>query len=80
MKEKLNYTEAYEELQQIVDEMERAEVTIDQLDEKIKRAAELLKICRAKLFDTEKSVTDVLKTLETELDQSADLEEKKMEL
>ena len=34
MKEKINYTDAFEELQIIVAEMEKGEITVDQLSEK----------------------------------------------
>ncbi len=57
---KVKYTEAYSELKQIVEEMENSEITIDDLDEKIKRAAALLKICKEKLYETESSVKSVL--------------------
>lgn len=58
-----SYTKAYDELQEIVSEMENSEITIDDLDVKIKRAAELLKICKDKLYSTEKNVQDVLEEI-----------------
>jgi len=60
MAEEITYTEAYNELQEIVNEMENSEITIDLLDSKIKRASELLKICKDKLFKTEKNVQKIL--------------------
>ena len=54
MSEEITYTRAFEELQEIVAEMENSEITIDELDGRIKRASELLKICKDKLFSTEK--------------------------
>lgn len=63
MTEEISYTEAHKELQEIVSEMENSEITIDDLDTKIKRAAVLLKICKDKLFKTEKSVQDVLEEI-----------------
>lgn len=63
MNKKPNYTEAFNELQEIVSEMENSEIGIDLLDTKIKRAAELLKICKDKLYKTEKSVKDVLEEI-----------------
>ena len=35
----MNYTEAYEELQQIISDIESGEVSVDLLSEKVKRAA-----------------------------------------
>lgn len=63
MAKKLSYSEAYAELQQIVAEIENAEIGIDILDEKIKRAAVLLKICTDKLHKTEETVTTVLEEI-----------------
>lgn len=56
----MNYTEAFAELQKIVSDMEDSKITIDELDVKIKRASELLKICKDKLFKTEKTVQKIL--------------------
>ncbi len=60
MTKQTSYTEAYNELQEIVSEMENAEINIDQLDEKIKRASYLLKICKDRLYKTEQNVKKVL--------------------
>ncbi len=60
MPEDITYTEAFEELKKIVEEMENSEITIDLLDSKIKRAAELLKICKDKLYNTEQNVQKIL--------------------
>jgi exodeoxyribonuclease VII small subunit len=58
------YTEAFEELQQIVSQIEEGEISIDELSEKVKRAAWLIRICKAKLTSTEEDVNQVLKELE----------------
>ncbi|MEP6260377.1 MAG: exodeoxyribonuclease VII small subunit [Gillisia sp.] len=63
MGKKITYTEAFAELQEIVTEIENEEIGIDLLESRIKRASELLKICRDKLYKTEKSVTDILKEI-----------------
>lgn len=63
MKKKLTYTDAFSELQEIVSEMENSENGIDLLESKVKRASELLKICREKLYTTEKNVEEVLKEI-----------------
>jgi exodeoxyribonuclease VII small subunit len=63
MTKKISYTEAFNELQEIVSEMENSEISIDQLDTRIKRASELLKICKDKLFKTEKNVQEVLEEI-----------------
>lgn len=64
MSESPNYTAAFEELQQIVNEIEEGEISVDELSTKVKRAAELIAICRNKLTATEGDVNKILKELE----------------
>ena len=67
MKEKMSYTAAFEELQQIVSEMEKGEITVDQLSEKVQRAAVLIHICKEKLTSTELDVKKVLLELDSDV-------------
>jgi exodeoxyribonuclease VII small subunit len=60
-----DYSKAFEELQNIVSEIERGEISVDELSEKVKRAALLIKICKSKLTSTEEDVTRILKELES---------------
>jgi len=64
MEKKKTYEEAYEELQEIVKEIESGEISVDLLSEKVKRAGELIRFCKEKLFKTEQEVNDVLKAIE----------------
>ena len=64
MKEQPNYAEAFEELQQIVSEIEEGQISVDELSEKVKRAAALINICKAKLTSTEEDVNKILKDLD----------------
>lgn len=64
MSEELTYTDAFEELQQIVTEIEQGEISVDELSEKVKRASKLIKICRSKLSSTEEDVNEILKDLQ----------------
>ena len=57
---KMNYTEAFEELQEIVRKMENADISIDELSEKIKRASLLIKICKDKLLKTEEEINVII--------------------
>jgi exodeoxyribonuclease VII small subunit len=66
MAEKISYTQAFEELQQIVEEIENGQISVDELSEKVKRAAMLIKICKQKLTSTEEDVNKILKELEGE--------------
>ncbi len=60
----ITYTEAFEELQQIVTDMEEGEIGVDELSEKVKRAATLIRICKEKLYHTETDVKQILDELE----------------
>ena len=58
------YTEAFEELQEIVSDMEDGNISVDELAEKVKRATVLIRVCKAKLSATEGDVQKILKELE----------------
>ena len=64
MSEQISYTQAFTELQSIVTEIEEGEITVDVLSEKVKKAAELIKICKTKLTTTEEDVNKILKELD----------------
>jgi exodeoxyribonuclease VII small subunit len=64
MSEELSYTKAFDELQTIVSEIEQGEISVDDLSEKVKRAAMLIRICKTKLTTTEEDVARILKDLE----------------
>lgn len=63
MNDKINYTIAFDELQKIVTEIEQGEITVDELSQKVKRASELIKVCKTKLTTTEEDVHKILKEL-----------------
>lgn len=63
IKETYTYSEAFEELQTIVREIEQGEILIDELSEKVKRAKSLIAICKSKLTETEKDVSKLLANL-----------------
>ena len=60
----MTYARAFEELQAIVTEIELGQITVDILSEKVKRAAELITICKTKLTSTEEDVNQILKELD----------------
>lgn len=64
MSKQPNYTEAYNELQTIIADIEDGQISVDELSEKVKRAAMLIKICKQKLNSTEEDVNKILKELE----------------
>ncbi|XOV66073.1 MAG: exodeoxyribonuclease VII small subunit [Fluviicola sp.] len=64
MSEQPKYTEAFEELQQIVADIEDGEISVDELSVKVKRASELIKICKEKLTATDSDISKILENLE----------------
>jgi len=62
--EQINYQQAFDELQAIVTEIEQGEISVDELSEKVKRAAFLIKACKTKLTSTEEDVNNILKELD----------------
>jgi exodeoxyribonuclease VII small subunit len=64
MSKQPNYKEAYEELQTIIADIEDGQISVDELSEKVKRAALLINICKQKLHSTEEDVNKILKELE----------------
>lgn len=65
MSDKINYADAFKELQEIVSQIEEGEISVDELSEKVKRAAKLIKICKTKLTTTEEDVDKILKELDS---------------
>ena len=51
-----SYEEAMEELQKIADQLQEETIGVDELSERVKRAAELINICKAKLRSTEADI------------------------
>ena len=64
MTDKPAYSEAFQELQEIVADIEDGQTDVDALSEKVKRAAELIRICKEKLRSTSEDVQQILKELE----------------
>jgi exodeoxyribonuclease VII small subunit len=62
-KKSISYKEAVEELELILQELEQNETDIDELTLKVKRAAELIGFCKSKLFETDKEIDKILKSL-----------------
>ena len=56
----MDYEKAIKEIETIVDQMERNELDIDQLAEKLKEAKRLIKECKDKLYKTNEEVKAVL--------------------
>ena len=62
----LTYKDAIEELNCLVRDLQSDEIDVDQLSEKVKRAAVLIKFCKSKLRDTDEEVKKVLEELDVD--------------
>ena len=60
MSKETKYEAAYAELQAIVHKMENDELDIDQMSEQLKRAQELIKLCKDKLTKTDEEIKKIL--------------------
>jgi len=60
MSKDIKYEAAYAELQAIVRKMENDELDIDQMSEQLKRAQELIKLCKDKLTKTDEEIKKIL--------------------
>ena len=60
MAKEIKYEAALAELQTIVHKMENDELDIDQMSEQLKRAQELIKLCKDKLIKTDEEIKKIL--------------------
>ena len=56
----MKYEEAIKELEAIVSQIEKNELDIDQLTERLKEAKELVKLCKDKLYKTDEEIKSML--------------------
>ena len=57
---KQSYKEAFTELEEILLKIESDELNVDDLTAQVKRAAELIKFCKSKLFETESEIKKII--------------------
>lgn len=60
----LSFRAAMEELEGILERIEGEEIDIDRLAEELRRAAQLLDLCRGKIRKAEVEVTQIVQSLE----------------
>jgi len=64
-KQKLTYTEAVAELEQILAELENnSEVNMDVISEKVKRAAVLMEFCKKQLHELDEELEKMMEQLD----------------
>lgn len=60
----LGYAEAVDELEEILAELDGDEVDVDRLAERVRRAADLVQLCRERLQSAQVEVTRIVADLE----------------
>ncbi|HBB92179.1 MAG: exodeoxyribonuclease VII small subunit [Bacteroidetes bacterium GWF2_49_14] len=60
----LSYRQAIREIESILGKIEKQDLDVDELAEKLKRVNELIRLCKKKLFTAEKEVEKILKEME----------------
>lgn len=58
--ESLSYTDAYNELQEIVKKMENSDISVDELTKYIERASFLINFCKERITKTETEVNKII--------------------
>ena len=61
----IGYTDAMAELGDILDELERDDLDVDLLAERVKRASELIKLCRSRIARAQADVDTIVIDLES---------------
>ena len=65
----LSFRAAMDELEGILERIEGEEIDIDRLAEELRRAAQLLDLCRGKIRKAEVEVTQIVQSLEQVADE-----------
>jgi exodeoxyribonuclease VII small subunit len=63
-KTNLNYKEAYSRLEDILYKLENNELNVDDLTANVKKASELIKFCKSKLFETESEIEKIIEEID----------------
>ena len=64
MNHSISYSQAIEELENLLSEIERSEITVDSLTEKVRRATFLIGVCKSALQITEQEVKSILEEMD----------------
>ena len=65
-KQQISYAEAIKQVEEILEKIENEELDVDELSANVKKAADLLKICKTKLHDTEEEIQKILDEMNKE--------------
>ena len=60
----ISYAKTIKQIEEILEKIENEELDVDELTANVKKAADLLKICKSKLHDTEEEIQKILDEIE----------------
>ena len=63
-KKEKSYTESIKELENILARIESEELDVDMLTQEIKKASELIKTCKEKLYKTDEQIKKILDNID----------------
>ncbi len=66
MAKTINYKKAFDSLKNIFDELQNGEIGVDDLEQKLIKASEYIKICKKILKKQEAKISDILREIEKE--------------
>jgi exodeoxyribonuclease VII small subunit len=69
-KKPVKYSEAIEELNSILRDLESERIDVDEVSIKVKRATELIKLCREKIEHTELEVRKIVKEFDKDVSKN----------
>jgi exodeoxyribonuclease VII small subunit len=69
-KKPIKYSEAAQELTAILEDLESENIEVDEVSLKVKRAVELIKLCREKIENTELEVRKIVKEFEKDSNET----------
>lgn len=69
-KKEVKYSQAVDELNQILADLEAERIDVDQVSTKVKKAVELIKLCRERIENTEMEVKTIVKEFEGAKEES----------
>ncbi len=66
-KKDIKYSKAIEELNKILSDLQQEKIDVDEVSSKVKRAIDLIRLCREKIQKTELEVRNVIREFEKEI-------------
>lgn len=63
-KKEKTYSESIKELESILEKIEQGDLDVDVLTSEIKRASELIKFCKDKLYKTDEEIKKILSKID----------------